>query len=644
MSMYPEASSPIGSPYTPAGSNNMGGASSAANPNQMGIGMNTGSMAPVARQMQGMGRGEDSMLIHMTPGEVGGLQALAKSQGGSLTINPHTGLPEAGFLSSLLPMVLGGLLTMTGVGAPLAALMVGGGTGLATGSLKKGLMAGLGAFGGAGLAGGLTSALGSGVANAATSAATAGTNAAALGADAATTAALTSAPVGAEAAGLGLDAATAGSGVGSALGTGAANAGTALGISATPTAIVPEVMTAANPANIASASDLANIVRPPLPSLSNPELFAPDNLLGNNLGATAGRFQEGFSQAAGRNLIGTGSTPSLMKTGIAALGAGMPVLEAMQPTYKPYKSKEDNWNYEGPYKPTKRTANFLGPNPSSDSSEHLYFNDVNPYPGYETATGGVPYINPPGMAAGGSTFAPSARGAAYGAGQGAAAPVNFDALRAMMMQQPTMRPRTAPPAAAPAAAPPAAVGEKMHNFGPAGAIPTAGFGGFHAFGRDFGFLNGGERYGGDMPEGRTPQRTAADYFLNPATGRMELKPSMAKGGMHLEDGAFIVDARTVSELGNGSSRAGQDLLARHGGQTLHGPGDGVSDSIKANIGGRQEARVARDEVKFSPDAVARIGGGNANQGAKKLYALMDKAQKARKSAKRGQDTGLKGAL
>jgi hypothetical protein len=54
-----------------------------------------------------LGRGQDSMLVHMTPGEVGGLQQLAMAHGGSLTINPQTGLPEAGMLSRMLPMLLG---------------------------------------------------------------------------------------------------------------------------------------------------------------------------------------------------------------------------------------------------------------------------------------------------------------------------------------------------------------------------------------------------------------------------------------------------------------------------------------------------------------------------------------------------------
>jgi hypothetical protein len=95
----------------------------------------------------------------MTPNEVKGLQGLAMSAGGSLTINPETGLPEAGFLESILPMLAGaGLMMIPGVGPLAAAGMVGGATGIATGSLEKGLMAGLGAYGGAGLAGSLSSA------------------------------------------------------------------------------------------------------------------------------------------------------------------------------------------------------------------------------------------------------------------------------------------------------------------------------------------------------------------------------------------------------------------------------------------------------------------------------------------------------
>lgn len=112
------------------------------------------SLHNAAKHLAAHGRGSDTQLVHMTPDEVQSLQTVAKAHGGSLTINPHTGLAEAGFLKNILPTVLGGALAATGIGAPMAALMVGGGYGLAKGDLKAGLLAGLGAYGGAGLIGG----------------------------------------------------------------------------------------------------------------------------------------------------------------------------------------------------------------------------------------------------------------------------------------------------------------------------------------------------------------------------------------------------------------------------------------------------------------------------------------------------------
>jgi hypothetical protein len=104
----------------------------------------------------------------MSPREVHGLQALAMAHGGSLTINPQTGLPEAGFLQDILPAVAGFALNAfaPGVGEAVGglfglggaagtALTVGGISGLASGSLEKGIMAGMGAYGGAGLGGSL---------------------------------------------------------------------------------------------------------------------------------------------------------------------------------------------------------------------------------------------------------------------------------------------------------------------------------------------------------------------------------------------------------------------------------------------------------------------------------------------------------
>lgn len=113
------------------------------------------SLKDLAEAVRSHGRNGDTVLMHVSPEELRSMQSLAYAHGGSITINPHTGLPEASFLKRIMPMVLGAGLAATGVGAPLAASMVGGGYGLATGSLKQGLMAGLGAYGGAGLGSGL---------------------------------------------------------------------------------------------------------------------------------------------------------------------------------------------------------------------------------------------------------------------------------------------------------------------------------------------------------------------------------------------------------------------------------------------------------------------------------------------------------
>jgi hypothetical protein len=121
------------------------------------------SLHKFAEQVASQGRGDDSLLVHMTPDEVQRLQAFAEANGRSLTINPTTGLPEAGFLSDLFkavaPIALGAFLgpgafgiAGMGLSAGTAGLITGGITSLATGSLSRGLMAGLGAYGGAGLA------------------------------------------------------------------------------------------------------------------------------------------------------------------------------------------------------------------------------------------------------------------------------------------------------------------------------------------------------------------------------------------------------------------------------------------------------------------------------------------------------------
>jgi len=129
-------------------------------------------MNRTAAGLAAYGRNGDSTLVHMSPGEVSGLQAFAKANGTTLTVNPHTGLHEAFNLKALLPAAAG--LALSPFVGPLAAgLIVGGVHGAATGfeNPLQSAMAGFGAYGGAGLG----SAMGLGGATAASAAPVAGT-------------------------------------------------------------------------------------------------------------------------------------------------------------------------------------------------------------------------------------------------------------------------------------------------------------------------------------------------------------------------------------------------------------------------------------------------------------------------------------
>jgi hypothetical protein len=68
-----------------------------------------------------------------------------------------------------------------------------------------------------------------------------------------------------------------------------------------------------------------------------------------------------------------------------------------------------------------------------------------------------------------------------------------------------------------------------------------------------------------------------------------------------------------------------------GAHPIRGAGDGMSDSIKTTIEGRQPARIANGEAYIPPEVVKQRGG------AKNLYKMMDKVRKERTgSAKQGK--------
>jgi hypothetical protein len=463
------------------------------------------------------------MLVHMTPGEVNSLQGLAMAHGGSLTINPETGLPEAGFLKKLLPTILGaGLMLIPGVNALAAAGMVGAGSVLKTGSLKKGLMAGLSAYGGASLAGGL------GAGNVFGSAAKEAAKKAAVGN-------FINSPEFAQQLATKFGGQVASTAAGSAV-----PAGLNLSI---PGAVENAVKVTGNlPGAISQAAGQAA-----------GQTAAKTGLAG---------LAQNFGNAARAGLpAGTPAFFSKAAPMIAASGLMQGVSNAMTPSMGNTGSDGmvDN-SYVGPYTAQRRTATFA---PSTDellssSKERRYF--------------------------------------------------DVDMPEIYNMQGQVVRPGSSTAPGTPI----------MQNY----LLPT-----------NKNTPKGSPRYG----------QRFVPYMTG--TGFGEMDTSYADGGeVELADGAFVLDARTVSEIGNGSSNAGMEALRRIGGRPIDGPGDGVSDSIPARIGRNQPARVARDEVLMPADAVRRLGKGNPKKGADKLYSLMNKAHKARKKAKRGQDTKVRRGL
>lgn len=98
---------------------------------------------------------------------------------------------------------------------------------------------------------------------------------------------------------------------------------------------------------------------------------------------------------------------------------------------------------------------------------------------------------------------------------------------------------------------------------------------------------------------------------------------LAAGGVAQYDDELGMDDGMA--MGGIAGLAGGGMPPRY----LRGGGDGMSDSIPARIGGKQEARLADGEFVVPADVVSHIGNGSSNAGAKKLYAMMDRARQAR---------------
>jgi hypothetical protein len=103
------------------------------------------------------------------------------------------------------------------------------------------------------------------------------------------------------------------------------------------------------------------------------------------------------------------------------------------------------------------------------------------------------------------------------------------------------------------------------------------------------------------------------------SGRDAGNSGSAPGGGAASGGLMALAQGGISHLGDYSD----------GGRLLRGPGEGISDSIPAMIGKKQPARLADGEFVVPARIVSELGNGSTEAGARKLYAMMDRVQKAR---------------
>lgn len=640
-----------------------------------------------AEAVRSRGRGEDTMLVHMTPGEVKGLQQLAMANGGSLTINPDTGLPEAGFLKSLLPTLIGVGLAATGIGAPMAGLMVGGFEAMRTGDIGKGLMAGLGAYGGAGLASGLQSAGAAAGKQAATQGAEAALYDQALGGTAVAPAAYTAPTT------VGGRLAEMGSGFSNLMGT----AGTAGSQAAATTAATNAGITGTGLATKGLAAAAGPMLEPaPMPEVEEYDYnyegpYKPTKREVTYPGADRDPtdsseflyFRDSNPYPGFETATASSNLPPIDPN--APTFAGVPVELATDPermkqyqdagyfaeggvtkapaSYVAGRDAEFNYGFQPmanvqPVQPQNQGLNsiqigpgtgFAATNLTGAQHTQLMLDQFKNHPKFG------PQLRAAGYAEGGPTAAAPPEG--YVPGQSAEFNYGFQPMAAQVpeIQQeaaaqnalvsapvntggdggsdylgrgtPINRVNTQLPAEVRQNLADRIRAEQLQRATAAAAIASGASP-----------SEGGNWQGNETPDGGGYETVSGAGSYSGDIDRSEAYFRM--GGKTMDHGGFVIDAHTVSEIGNGSSDAGHAMLARIGGEPIKGAGDGTSDSIRANIGGVQEARIAKDENYFSKEDVKRLGGGNYKKGEKKLYALMKKAHESRKKNGRGQASGL----
>ena len=524
------------------------------------------SLQLAARQLAAQGRGTDTTLVHMSQKELMGLQALAQKHGTSLTTNPQTGLPEAGILDNILPAVAGvGLAmyapeAMGSMGALVggdAAIGAGLTTGLAStvlsgGNIMKGLMSGLGAYGGYGMGSGLMSA-------------------------GAQTMADAQAPV-------------------SALPTVGANEAAGIANTSRATALAETEPGLYQRGAYLPSSDV--IAAP-----QGAGGIRPSDVAYGQSGPTG--FQFSNPSAAVRDVAANSAMPPMSSSAVDSylmnnrsmmpLNTSTPVADvslgplAATPEYIPPAAS--GTNYYGALNNLNQTAATSG----TPLDYTQYVDSVNANnAAREAAMTADPYA---AMKAGlSSNYLKNTMGGFNGLKYAGAA------LAPSIMDY--MSPSTNTHTAA---------SDYQNTVRP------------WTFSRTLA-QTPGARASASMPMFNQGFTAGTPYVAPYAGGGLAKGPARGetlRGTMGMLHG---VEKLTGYSGGGGISNLGS---YSDGGQLLRGPGDGVSDSIPAQIGQHQPARLAEGEFVVPARIVSEIGNGSTDAGAKKLYAMMDRIQAGR---------------
>ena len=86
-----------------------------------------------------------------------------------------------------------------------------------------------------------------------------------------------------------------------------------------------------------------------------------------------------------------------------------------------------------------------------------------------------------------------------------------------------------------------------------------------------------------------------------------------------------------------AAQGGLMSLPESRGYYLGGPTDGMADEVPATIDGRQEARLSDGEFVVDAGTVSALGNGNSQAGAEALYGMMERVRQAAHGKKTQQN-------